>query len=208
MISMKPEDMPALSEERQATRRGGRTDTLQRLIGMVKEGKIGGVAIWKIDRLSRDVRDLLNLVEMFNEHGVGFASVCENVATTTPSERMMLSMLGVFAQLEREQTQERVRLGIRQVKLNGGWIGGPVPAGCRVVEQAGKKMLEVNPATQPVISQIWSMVAKGAILNDIAKYLTEKGIAPPRKKGWRPATVHSLLSIRPATPPCRLTLLR
>ena len=84
-------------------------------------------------------------------------------------------------------------MGVRQRIQDGGWIGGPTPAGCKVVGEAGKKMLEVDPVTSPIVSQIWSMVANGATLNDVAVYLTEGGIAPPRKKGWRPATVNSLL---------------
>ncbi len=166
---------------------------VQRLLEMVRAGQIGGIMIWRLDRLTRNLRDLLDLVELISETNTALVSVCEQIATDTPAGRMMLAILGTVAQWERETIAERIRMGVRQRIQDGGWTGGPTPAGCKVVEEAGGKMLEVDPTTAPIVSQIWSMVANGATLNDVAVYLTEGGIEPPRKMGWRPATVHSLL---------------
>jgi site-specific DNA recombinase len=168
---------------------------VQKLMALVHEQKIGGIAVWRLDRLTRNLRDLLDLVDLFEKTGTAFASVCENIATDTPAGRMMLSILGSVAQWERETIAERIRLGVRQRIQEGGWIGGPVPAGCKVIASDGKKKrLIVDPEVGPLVTPIWSMIAKGAVINDVAIYLTEKGIVAPRNMGWRPATVHSLLS--------------
>jgi len=167
---------------------------VQRLIELVREGKVGGIIVWKLDRLTRNLRDLLALVDLLEESGTALVSVSEQIATDTPAGRMMLSILGSVAQWERETIAERIKLGIRQRIQDGGWIGGPAPAGCVVVGEKGKKRLEVDLATAAIVTPIWSMVANGKTINDIAVYLTESGVKPPRKMGWRPATVHSLLS--------------
>ncbi len=183
---------PVLSDPGQSAKDLDRPQ-VQRLISLVEEGRFGGVIIWRLDRLTRNLRDLLDLTELFNRTGTALASVSEQIATDTPSGRMMLSILGTFAQWERETIAERIRLGVRQRIQDGGWLGGPVPAGCKVVGDAGKRRLELEPATAPIVSPVWSMVVKGATMNDIADYLVKNDIKPPRKMGWRPATVHSLL---------------
>jgi hypothetical protein len=59
------------------------------------------VVVWKLDRLSRSLKDLLHLMERIEEAGAGFRSITESIETTTPAGRMMMQMVGSFAEFER-----------------------------------------------------------------------------------------------------------
>jgi len=87
------------------------------------------VVVYKIDRISRNLRDFTNLVEMFQSKNIGFHSITENFDTTTPMGRAMMAVIAVFAQLERETTVERVRDNMLGRARMGIWNGGPVPYG-------------------------------------------------------------------------------
>ena len=75
----------------------------------IAAGNINFVVVYKLDRISRNLRDFFGLMEEFKTREVGFRSLTENFDTTTPMGRAMLAIIAVFAQLERETTAERVR---------------------------------------------------------------------------------------------------
>jgi len=98
---------------------------MQRMINDVKEGKIGFVVVYKLDRLSRSQKDTLYLIEdVFNPHNVDFISMNESMDTSTPLGRLMLGILSAFAQLERENIRERTRMGMKERVKTGLWMGG------------------------------------------------------------------------------------
>jgi len=98
---------------------------LQRLIADVKNGLVGYVLVYKLDRLSRSQKDTLYLIEdVFNPHNVDFISLNESMDTSTPLGRLMLGILSAFAQLERENIRERTRMGMRERVKAGLWPGG------------------------------------------------------------------------------------
>jgi DNA invertase Pin-like site-specific DNA recombinase len=76
---------------------GGRWDRpeLHRLLDHLREGDV--VVVWKLDRLSRSLKDLLHIMEKIGEVGAGFRSLTEHIDTTTPAGRMMMQMVGAFA---------------------------------------------------------------------------------------------------------------
>ena len=78
------------------------------------------VVVWKLDRLSRSLKDLLHLM---GERGAGFRSLTEAINTTTPAGRMMMQMVGAFAEFERAMIRERTRAGLEQARLEGR-VGG------------------------------------------------------------------------------------
>ncbi|GGR34575.1 recombinase family protein [Deinococcus ruber] len=79
--------------------------------------------VWKLDRLSRSLKDLLHLMEQIEGKGAGFRSLTEAIDTTTPAGRMMMQMVGAFAEFEREIIRERTRAGLASARLEGR-IGG------------------------------------------------------------------------------------
>ena len=91
---------------------GGRWDRPQflRLLNQLRSGDV--VVVWKLDRLSRSLRDLLTIMEQLGEAGAGFRSLTEAIDTTTPAGRMMMQMVGAFAEFERAMLRERTQAGV------------------------------------------------------------------------------------------------
>ena len=84
------------------------------------------VVVWKLDRLSRSLRDVLTLMAQLGDAGAGFRSVTEAIDTTTPASRMMMHMVGAFAEFERAMLRERTRTGVEAARQEGR-VGGPPP---------------------------------------------------------------------------------
>jgi DNA invertase Pin-like site-specific DNA recombinase len=83
------------------------------------------VAVWKFDRFARSVSHLLRALETFRALGIEFLSLSENVATGTPTGKMVFTVLGSVAELERSLIGERVKAGLRNAKANGVRLGRP-----------------------------------------------------------------------------------
>jgi DNA invertase Pin-like site-specific DNA recombinase len=105
---------------------GGRRDRpeLHRALDQRREGDV--LVVWKLDRLSRSLKDMLNILEKINDANAGFRSLTEHIDTTTPAGRMMLQMLGAFAEFERSMVRERTRMGLQAARERGR-IGGRKP---------------------------------------------------------------------------------
>jgi len=67
------------------------------------------LVVWKLDRLSRSLKDVLGLIEKIAEAGAGFRSLTEAIDTTTPAGRMMMQIVGTFAEFERAMLRERTQ---------------------------------------------------------------------------------------------------
>lgn len=102
---------------------GGRwhRPVLHQMIDQLREGDT--IVVWKLDRLSRSLKDLLVIMEQINTKGAGFKSITEAVDTTSPAGKMMMHMIGSFAEFERDMIRERTRAGIDVAKKEGR-IGG------------------------------------------------------------------------------------
>lgn len=98
---------------------GGRWDRpeLARLVDQLRDGDV--VVVWKLDRLSRSLKDLLHLMEKIDAAGAGFRSLAESIDTTTAAGRMMMQMVGVFAEFERAMIRERTMAGLVEAGKQG-----------------------------------------------------------------------------------------
>ena len=105
---------------------GGRWDRpeLHRLLDQLRKGDV--LVVWKLDRLSRSLRDVLILMERLAEAKAGFRSLTEAIDTTTPAGRMMMQMVGAFAEFERAMLRERTKAGLDSARQEGR-IGGRSP---------------------------------------------------------------------------------
>ncbi|APF36458.1 resolvase [Chelatococcus daeguensis] len=101
------------------TASGGRWDRpeLQRLLEQLRPNDI--VVVWKLDRVSRSLRDLLFIMEKIDRAGAAFRSLTEAIDTTTASGRMTMQMLGSVAEFEREMIRERTRAGLERARREG-----------------------------------------------------------------------------------------
>src|SRR5689334_5546502 len=105
---------------------GGRWDRpeLHRLLDQLRKGDV--LVVWKLDRLSRSLRDVLTIMERLGDSGAGFRSLTEAIDTTTPAGRMMMQMVGAFAEFERAMLRERTKAGLDAARLEGR-VGGRRP---------------------------------------------------------------------------------
>lgn len=105
---------------------GGRWDRpeLHRLLDQLRKGDV--LVVWKLDRLSRSLRDVLTIMERLGEAAAGFRSLTEAIDTTTPAGRMMMQMVGAFAEFERAMLRERTKAGLDAAREDGR-IGGRRP---------------------------------------------------------------------------------
>jgi hypothetical protein len=98
---------------------GGRWDRpeLTRLLDRLAAGNV--LVVCKLDRLSRSLKDLLLILERIGAAGAGFRSLTESIDTTVPAGRMMMQMLGAFAEYEREMVKERTQAGLKAARAQG-----------------------------------------------------------------------------------------
>jgi site-specific DNA recombinase len=98
---------------------------LQQLLAAVEAGHVSHVLVWRLDRLSRSLSDLILLADKFGELGVALHSVSENLDLSSASGRMFYNILGTFAQFFREQLAENVKMGNERAVKEGRWINRP-----------------------------------------------------------------------------------
>lgn len=143
---------------------GGRWDRpeLHRLLDHLREGDT--VVVWKLDRLSRSLKDVLHIMERIGEAGAGFRSITENIDTTTAAGRMMMQMVGSFAEFERAMIRERTSAGIAAARAEGR-IGGrrrklddgkrrEIAESVITGRKSGADMARLYNISQPTVSRI------------------------------------------------------
>ena len=168
------------------------------LIKDIEAGKISRVIVYRLDRISRNITDFYNLYSIMQKHGTDFVSVNENFDTSTPMGRAMMGILIVFAQMERESIQERVKDNYySRISMDGRWAGGPAPYGFTNGKTEDKKpTLKVNADEMEIVKYCFNQYAysPNISMNQICKALTEKGYKSRRKNGgWDNVTIARML---------------
>ena len=98
---------------------------LDRLMADAHRRRFDAVVCWKFDRFARSVSHLLRALETFRALGIEFVSLSEQVDTSTPTGKMVFTVLGAVAELERSLIAERVRAGLRNARAKGKRLGRP-----------------------------------------------------------------------------------
>lgn len=146
---------------------------LKKMIRHIEEGKIHTVVVFKLDRLSRRQKDVLQLLEdVFEKNNVKFRSSTEPFDTSTPFGKAMLGVLAVFAQLDRDMIIERTTSGRRQKVSQGQWYGGRVPFGYKWNKEA--KTLEIVPEDARIIKEIYNLYLQGQSRLSIAEWASSR----------------------------------
>ena len=146
------------------TASGGRWDRpeLHRMLDQLRDGDT--VVVWKLDRLSRSLKDVLHLMERIAEAGAGFRSVTENIDTTMPGGRMMMKMVGSFVEFERAMIRERTSAGLAVARAEGR-VGGrrkkldaakrrEIAESVFTGRKSGADMAGLYNVSQPTVSRI------------------------------------------------------
>lgn len=136
----------------------GAKDRRPALDAMLKDAKLrrfDAVVCWRLDRLGRNLRHLVTVIEDLNALGISFVSLGEGIDATTPAGRLQLHILAALAEFERARIQERVKAGLARVKAKGQRLGRPeknvsetvlAPVRGLSVREAARR-LGVSPAT-------------------------------------------------------------
>jgi DNA invertase Pin-like site-specific DNA recombinase len=143
---------------------GGRWDRpkLLEMIVQLRDGDV--VVVWKLDRLSRSLKDTLHIMERIESAGAGFRSLTEAIDTTTAAGRMMMQMVGSFAEFERAMIRERTSAGLAQARAEGR-IGGrrrklgdkqrrEIAESVISGRKSGAEMARLYSVSEPTVSRI------------------------------------------------------
>jgi site-specific DNA recombinase len=150
----------------------------KRLLADIAGGKIDCVVVYKLDRLTRSMRDFFKILEVLEEHGVSFVLVTQQFNTSTPIGRLALNVLMSFAQFERENTSDRTRDKMRAARRKGKFIGGNLILGYDVAPKGGA--LVVNEAESEQVLEIFRLYLKLGSLIPVIEALDQRGCTMKR----------------------------
>ena len=159
----------------------------QAMLQDMKEGKINYIVAYKLDRITRSVRDLEELISVLEQYNCFLLCDRDDVNTSTANGRFFVRMLTVLSQLEIEIVSERTKFGLNGA-IKSGHIPGQRPFGYTKSED--KKMI-VDNATRPYVEKIFDMYLEGKSFQQIANYFKENNIYP--KKKWRDTTIQKII---------------
>jgi DNA invertase Pin-like site-specific DNA recombinase len=155
---------------------------MARLLEMVDAGAVDTVIIAKLDRLTRSVKDLAELLERFTRRGVSLVSVAESLDTGTAAGRLVLNIMTAVSQWEREAIGERTRDAMDHKRANGERVG-TIRFGYRMADDG--LHLEEDPAEQDILGRMQALKATGHTTRQIAAELNRQGFTTRRGTAWR-----------------------
>lgn len=158
------------------------------LLDRIERREVAAVLVTKLDRLSRNLRDILDLLDLCQRTGTALLSASESLDTSSAVGRMLVHLLGTFAEFERGRISERTAEVLQHRRRGGKVYCGSVPFGYR---REGD-ILQAVPEEQLALSEMRRMHSVGATYRAIGQMLTERGIQP-RGKQWYPASVRAIL---------------
>jgi site-specific DNA recombinase len=166
---------------------------LQQALDLAREKRIDLLLVYRVDRLSRKVRQLAGLCEELDQLDVVLKSATEPFDTGSPAGRMMLQMLGVFAEFEHATIVDRVTAGLERRVREGKWMSGRLPYG--YMRDRDTKLLVPDEVRASVVRRIFSLYAEGKLgTTAIARTLDAEAAPSPRKTGWSPNALQLILA--------------
>ncbi len=151
--------------------------------------------VFRVDRLSRNLVQLAALIEELEAAGIAFQSLSEPFDTTTPAGRMMLQMLGVFAEFERASIIERINAGMERKARRGEWTVGSYPYGYR--RGPDGPGLTPDPSAVQVLREVYDRYVTHKLgSGPIAAWLNARGLRTSRGGMWTRSSVLKLLGNR------------
>jgi site-specific DNA recombinase len=171
---------------------GKNTDrpAFQQMMQAAQDGRIGRIVATKLDRIARNLKDLLNTVDELKACNCALVVKKEQFDTSTAQGMFVLQMLGAVSELERSMISERVHSGRVENASQGGFNGAPEAYGYSY--QDGE--FTVNESEAETVRKIFAMFLSGQSLNAIAKALNEAGIPTKRGGQWFAMTVKQTLT--------------
>lgn len=144
---------------------------LKRLLNDVRESSINMIVIYKLDRLARNVIDVYEIIKILIEYNCNLVAVMDQLDIHSANGRMLVGMLAIIAQWEREVITERTMDGLMAMVHQGKYPIGGVPFGW---SKNDNMYLSVDPSTSNIINYLGDMVLQGYTLNDLKRVLLKE----------------------------------
>jgi len=155
---------------------------VQRLLELVENAKIDAVIVAKLDRLTRSVKDLSQMLELFEKRTVALISVAESLDTGSAAGRLVITIMGAVSQWEREAIGERTRDALRHKRSLGQRVGN-ITFGFQLAPDG--EHLEQNPSEQAALEEIRKLRSQGHSMRRIATSLNHRAYRTRRGTPWR-----------------------
>lgn len=164
---------------------------MQRLLKLIKRNKVAVVATMAVDRLSRDLLDMLQFIELCEEHGTAYVCAALNFDTGTPIGRMVLQILAAFAEFERSMIATRVKSNMMDIAQKQKRYMAIPPYGYEFDEH---KNLVVVPEEAEWIRAMADRFIAGHGYRGVARWLNELGVKTRKGNQWYSSTVRQILT--------------
>ncbi|MCM1543591.1 MAG: recombinase family protein [Blautia sp.] len=171
--------------------------SFRELMQDVEDGMLDVVMVYKLDRISRNVQEFSAMYGIFQQHDVAFVSVKESFDTATPMGRTVMYILAAFAQLERENTSERVADNMLALGSSGKWTGGNLPTGFSSIRRkAGGKehsFLVVDKDSIGLVKTLYSLILSGCTITKAERYCRDNNIRSHAGNFLGSSQIHNIL---------------
>ena len=160
----------------------------QEMLSDMKKGKINYIVAYKLDRVTRSVRDLEELISVLEQYNCFLVCDRDDVNTSTANGRFFVRMLTVLSQLEIEIVSERTKFG-----LNGAIKSGHLPGVLALgYKKDGNKKTIIDETTKPVVERIFKMYLEGKSYQQISNIFNEEKVLAP--KPWKDTTIQKIIN--------------
>lgn len=170
---------------------------LQELMEDAEDKQFSLVITWKINRLSRSVKDILNIMDLFEKNGIAYKSYTEPYDNSTPAGKMLFQVMATVGEFERNTIAENVKMGAMARAREGKWCGGSRPFGYDLIPvYSGKKRdskLKINPTEAEIVKMIFDYHNKGWGYKKIVNELNHRGFKTKRGNEFHIAGIREIL---------------
>jgi site-specific DNA recombinase len=172
------------------------------MMKLAEKRQIRAIVVYRLDRISRNIGDFANLIQVLNSLGVDFVSVTENFSTDSPMGRAMMYIASVFSQLERETIAERIRDNMHELAKTGRWLGGVTPTGyasesVATVTMDGKQhkacKLTMIPEEAEIVKMIFDLFHEYDSLTKVEAELMRRQIKSKRGNDFTRFSIKGIL---------------
>lgn len=164
----------------------------QNMMTRIRMGEFSHLLVWKIDRISRNLRDFSDMYDELKKYNVTFISKNEQFDTSTAMGEAMLKIILVFAELERKLTAERVFAVMMSRAEKGLWNGATVPLGFIWDEEI--KFPKIYEPEAKIVQYIFDLYDKKRSTTKVAEQLNQENVKTKRDGTWTPRTVGAILT--------------
>ena len=174
----------------------------QKMVAACERKEIGLIICYRLDRFSRKTLDFLRISETLEKHDVSFVSVRDNFDTTSHTGRAMMTMVAVFAELERETLRERICDNLIELAKSGRWLGGTAPTGYEAQavskeDKGGSKRtsyhLTLIPEEADIVKLLFRKFLETNSVVAVDTYCIQNGIKTKNDKNYSRFTIKSIL---------------